>query len=145
MTLLLQMSDMTNPLISFPYAFLHPDNMSVFWFLYIFPHLFSQFTLYYSFRFFSHQLLASFSFLLYSCLLFSLIFLRLYIFSNLFSIFFLLFSFNSSVPSSVHCARAAGVGAPYGFECTYGYYKIKKLSVLNSSWNLTFKNRASYI
>jgi hypothetical protein len=60
----------------------------------------------------------------------------LYYFYLVFFFQFLLFPFNSSIPSSMHYARAACVGAPYGCACTYGYHKIKNLPVLVSSWNL---------
>jgi len=122
-------------LLHYHYVFLLPDNLSLFWFICLFPHLFSQFTLYYSFRSFFHQLMTSFSFFLYSYLLLSLSFLPFVIFQPYF-LFFLLFSFKASVTSSVHCARVAGVGAHYECECTYGYCKIKNLPLLDSSGKL---------
>jgi hypothetical protein len=119
------------------YAFLHPHNLSMNLFfdfrIYILSSLgiiiisgFSPISYWLSFP---SSFTRFYYFHLFSSSLYSFYFV-------LFIYFFMLFSFNSSIPSSVHCPRAACVGAPYGCACTYGYYKIKNLSILDGGWNL---------
>jgi hypothetical protein len=141
MTLLLQMTDMTNPLISFPYAYLHPDNLSFNFFICF--HIYFLSSLY--------IILSDLSPISY-WLSFPSSFIHVYYFHS-FSLYFIFFqahflflcfsrlTLQYRPRCTVHVLLASvhltALNAPTDIT--------KKKSILDSSWNLTFKNRASYI